>query len=184
MVKIMRYANDETAKKLVELQIKNKEYTLTLYNSIIETLAKFDGKQVTKRIETALRKIDDNIRVENEYNSLIIKMGFYDINKRSVKTESGIAYLKESEETICHCCRFSSYGDGVLNEDNSLNYENIKKQLIKHKEYMEESAKEIKSQLENVESIISEYEELEKKCKDFNHNTNWCISEYFGIKRF
>lgn len=180
----MRYVNDETAKKLVELEIKNREYAFSLYDEIIEVLAKFDGKQVTKRIETALRKIDDNIRVENEYNSFIIKVGFWNIEKRSVKTENGIAYLENSEETICHCSRFSSYGDGVLNENNSLNYENIKKQLIKHKEYMEESIKEIKSQLANVETIISEYEELEKKCQDFNRDTNFCISEYYGLKRF
>lgn len=174
----MRYTNDETAKKLVELEIKNREYAFSLYDEIIEVLAKFDGKQVTKRIETALRKIDDDIRVENEYNSFIIKVGFWDIEKRSVKTENGIAYLENSG----HCSRFSSYG--VLNENNSLNYENIKKQLIKHKEYMEESIKEIKSQLANVETIISEYEELEKKCQDFNRDTNFCISEYYGLKRF
>ena len=180
----MRYVNDGTAKKLVELQIANREYTFSLYDEIIEVSTKFDGKQVTKRIETSLRKIDDNIRVENEYNSFIIKVGFWDTEKRSIKTENGIAYLKDSEETLCHCARFSSYGDCVLNEDNSLNYEAIKTQLVKHKEYMEKSTLEIKEQLADIETIISEYEELEKKCKDFSHNTNWCISEYFGIKRF
>jgi len=180
----MRYANDETAKKLVELEIKNREYAFSLYDEIIEVLAKFDGKQVTKRIETALRKIDDNIRVKNEYNSFIVEVGFWNIEKRSVKTENGIAYLKNAEETLCHCARFSSYGDGVLNEDNSLNYEAIKTQLVKHKEYMEKSTLEIKEQLADIETITSEYEELEKKCQEFNAKKNWCISEYYGLKRF
>ena len=114
----MRYVNDETAKKLVELQIKNREYAFSLYDEIIEVLAKFDGKQVTKRIETALRKIDDNIRVENEYNSFIIKVGFWGTEKRSIKTENGIASASLEIGKTYTCIPY--YGMNIYTDDKKI----------------------------------------------------------------
>ena len=65
----MRYNySDEVSKKLVELELKNRKEMLGMYDDIINVMSKFDGKQFTKRVDTALKKINPNIRAKLEYN--------------------------------------------------------------------------------------------------------------------
>lgn len=176
----------EISKQLVELELKNRRYVLSLFDSIIETLSKFDGKQVNKRIDTALKKIDKNLSFTMEYNSFIIKLWYEDrsITKRNGDEIGNTYYLKDNYKTIVHCCVHSSYGDCVVNNDGRLIFENLKKQLLKNKEYIEQSIFEIENQSSNVNDIISEYKELINKCNKFNNKVNWCIATYYDIKRF
>lgn len=181
------YAPDmEISKQLVELEIKNRKYVLSLFDSIIETLSKFDKKQVNKRIDTALKKIDKNLSFTMEYNSFIIKLWYKDrsITKRNGDEIGNTYYLKDNCETIVHCCVHSSYGDSVVNDDVRLIFESLKEQLLESKEYIEQSIFEIENQLSKVDDIISEYQELIDKCNKFNNKLNWCIAEYYNIKRF
>lgn len=180
------YNNDmELSKKLVELEIKNRKYLVSLYDSVLECLKKFDGKQVTKRIDTALKKIDNNISMRNEYNSFLIELYFED---RMVKEENSYNchYLKNHSDCFCHCCRFSSYGDGVINVDNtnSLNYVILEKEMLKYKDYFINSIEESEKQLQNINSLVEEYKELQEKCNAFNKKIHWSIAEYYNIKRF
>ena len=65
----MRYNySDKVSKKLVELELKNRKEMLGMYDDIINVMSKFDGKQFTKRVDTALKKINPNIRAKLEYN--------------------------------------------------------------------------------------------------------------------
>lgn len=181
------YVSDmEISKQLVELELKNRKYILSLFDSIIETLSKFDGKQVNKRIDTALKKIDKNLSFTMEYNSFIIKLWYEDrsITKINGDEIGNTYYLKDNYETIVHCCIHSSYSDGVVNDDGRLIFEYLKEQLLKNKGYIEQSIFEIKSQLSKVDDIISEYKELIDKCNKFNDKINWCIATYYNIKRF
>lgn len=177
--------NMEISRKLVELEIKNRKYLVSLYNEVLECMKKFDGKQVTKRIDTALKKIDSNIHMRNEYNSFVIELYFED---RMIKEENSYNchYLKNSYENFCHCCRFSSYDDGVINVDNtnSLNYARLEKEMLKQKDYFVKSIEETERQLQNIDSLVAEYKELQEKCNDFNKKVNWSIAEYYNIKRF
>lgn len=182
----MRYnVDDNVSKKLVELEIKNKKQMLTLYDGIIETLAKFDNKPITKRIETALKKnVSKHITVKRDYNSFIINYWFDD---RSVNINSKWYYLKNDYGNFVHACCHSSYNDGVLNYGDikeTLNFENLKTQLLIHKEYIEKNIKEMENNLKNIDKLIKEYEDIRKKCKEFNSNVGYSIAEYYGIKRF
>lgn len=49
--------------KLADLQIKNWRGAMELAPAVIEVLKTFDGKKITKRLETALQKINPHIRV-------------------------------------------------------------------------------------------------------------------------
>lgn len=173
--------NMEVSKKLVELENKNRKCMVSLYDSVLECLKKFDGKQVTKRIETALKKIDNNINLDSSGNSLIISLYFKD---RLIQNEDRCYYLKNFYENFCHCSRFSSCGDGILNSDNSLNYEMIEKEMIKHKEYIIKSIEESEKQLKNIDYLMLEYEELKNQCNQFNHKIHRSIAEHFDIKSF
>lgn len=73
----MTYYNikpQEVSKKLVELEISNRKLALSLFDDIIKTLERFDGKQANKRIDTALKKINENLSFSREYNSFIINL--------------------------------------------------------------------------------------------------------------
>lgn len=180
----MYYNNDmELSRKLLKLEIKNRKYLISLYDSVLECLKKFDGKQVTKRIETALKKIDDNIHMKNDGNSFVIELYFKD---RSISHNNGYYYLKNSDENFCYCSRFSSYGDGVINVDNtnSLNYAILEKEMLKHKDYLIQSIEKSEKQLKDIDSLIEEYKDLQEKCNDFNNKIHWSIAEYYNIKRF
>ena len=72
--KMLNNSSNEMSEKLVLLEIKNKKEMLKLYDGVIETLEKFDGKEITKRIQTALQKnVSKDLYVVREYNSFIIK---------------------------------------------------------------------------------------------------------------
>lgn len=181
------YAPDtEISKQLIELELKNMRYMLSLYDKVIEALSKFDGKQVNKRIDTALKKIDKNLSFTMEYNSFIIKFLYEDrgVTKKMDDGYERAYYLKDDYEIMAHCCVHSSYGDGVVNDNGKLIFNILKEQLLKSKEYIEQSIFEIENQLSKVDDIISEYKELINKCNKFNNKVNWCIAEYYDIKRF
>ena len=57
------------AKALTELDIKNRKYIETLYPQIEETVKQFDGKILNRRLETALKKINNQIDTERNDNS-------------------------------------------------------------------------------------------------------------------
>ena len=178
----MRYnVSDEISKKLVELEIANRELMLTMYDAIEETLKKFDGKIFSKRIETALKKnVSENIRVKREFNSVIIEFYF---ENRMVEYNNSIAYLKNSYEYFAHMTAYSEQYPHILDNE-KLVYSEVLKELEKTKEYLKESVDKMKTALTEINNILTEYEELREKCREFNSKTNWAITEYYGIKYF
>ena len=176
--------SDEVSRKLVELEIENRKEMLTMYDGILEVLAKFDGKVFSKRVETALKKnVSDNIRVKREYNSLIIDY-YYNNRYIKYKEDGSCAYLKDTYGTFVHATCYSSYDDGCMGNKDTIIFDKLKVQIEKTREYIEKSVKEMEIALATVDETIKEYEELKKKCAEFNHSTNWCISQYYDIKRF
>lgn len=180
--------SDGISKKLVELEIENRREMLKMYDGILEVLAKFDGKVFSKRVETALKKnVSENIGVKREFNSLIINYYYKNrcINyKEDGKEYESCAYLKDTHGTFVHAICYSSYDDGCMGNKDTIIFDKLKEQIDKAREYMEKSVKEMEIALAKVDETIKEYEELKKKCYDFNHSTNWCISQYYDIKRF
>lgn len=185
----MRYnVSDEVSKQLVELEIANRKEMLKLYDGVIETLAKFDGKIYSKRVETALKKnVSDRISVERSFNSLIIKY-YYENRCVTYKNDgseyTNCAYLKDTYDNFVHATCYSSYDDGCMADKDTIIFDKLKAQIVKTKEYMENSIVEMENALVNIDKIIREYEELKAKCDAFNSKKNWCISEYYAIKSF
>lgn len=189
----MKYLNIEDAKKLTLLEVEAKQKAIKLYDDIILTLSKFDEKIPSKRIDTALKKIDSNLSFKENGNSLIIELY---IEKRSFKSDNANSwiYLDFTSENIVYCSRFSKYG-GVLNggennidypleKQNTINFELLKKQLEKTKEQKEKHIEILKTQLENVEELIKEHDELVEQLKSFNSKVHHSIANNFDLTKF
>ena len=137
----------ETDKRLVELEIANRELMLTMYDAIEETLKKFDGKIFSKRIETALKKnVSANIRVKREFNSIIIEFHF---ENRMVEYDNRVAYLKNSSEYFAY---MPAYSEQLDNE--KLVYSEVLKELEKTKEYLKESVDMMKTALTDLQKSV------------------------------
>lgn len=173
----------EASKKLVELEIENRKYVLSLYPSVAEVLSHFDGKQITKRIETALQKIDKHLYIRREYNTFSVK---YYCENRSIKGDNGNwHYLKNSEIHLFDATCFDAYEeDGILNTDNTLNFEKLNVIIEGDKNYIGKETTNMQKDLAEIEAYIEEYKELEKQCKDFNNKIDYTVKEYFNLKDF
>src|SRR5574344_2004139 len=61
------YINVDTVKKLLELDAKNIHLALEVIPKVKDILKKFDGKKITKRIQTALDVLDcDEFHISTE----------------------------------------------------------------------------------------------------------------------
>ena len=67
----MGYTNED-ARKLVELEIQNRKEALKLYPEIIKVVEQFDGKVLNKRLETALKKVNERLCCKRGYSDFRI----------------------------------------------------------------------------------------------------------------
>lgn len=189
----MKYLNIGDAKKLTLLEVEAKQKAINLYDDILTTLSKFDGKIPSKRIDTALKKIDSNLRFKEDGNSLIIELY---IEKRSFKSEIADSWIHFdfTTENIVYCSRFSKY-DGVLNsgendincppeKQNTINFGLLKEQLEKTKEQKTKHIETLKAQLENVEELIKEHNKLVEQLKAYNSKVHYSIANNFDLTKF
>jgi len=188
-----KYLSVADATKLTELEIKAKEKAISLYDEVIEALAKFDGKTITKRIETALKKIDSDLYIKQDSS---FKVCLY-ISDRSFETENGNwIYLDFSEVGMVYASYYT-YGDsiGILhggNEEkdcpyeqlNTLNFENLKALMLKQKTYQQDRFKTLKEQLEHVNEYKQMHDDLLKQVKDYRGKVDYTIRQNFDLNSF
>lgn len=172
--------NMESKRKLVELEIKANNKALGLIEEVKEVILKFDGKVPNKRVDTALKKIDDCLSFKAEFNSFIIDMFIRD---RSFDNGNNWVYIKNTVINICHCACQSMYGDSCLNEDGTINSEAVIIGLEKRKESLKSYNEEMIKSLNEIEDKIKEYEELKKTIRAFNDSVNYTVANYFEIDK-
>lgn len=175
----MYYIDKEKAVKLSNLHIEAMKTALTFTDEIKEVLQKFNGKPITKRIDTALKKINSNLYIKREYNSFRIE---WIIENHCFGENSMAYYIKEHTINILWASCFSSYGDGILDSENCLIAEKAIEQLEKAREQMEKDISNSIRQLENIESTIAEHERIKEELKEFNRSVNWLINNYFELR--
>lgn len=175
----MYYIDKEKAMKLANLHIEAMKTALNFTDEIKEVLQKFNGKPITKRIDTALKKIDSNLHMSREYNSFRIN---WFVENRCFCENGGAYYIKEYAINILWATCFSSYGDGVLDSENCLISEKAIKELDRQNEQTKESIKNATEQLANIENAISEHERIKKELESFNRSVNWLVNSYFELR--
>lgn len=78
-------SNKESQVKYLRAQAEYDFAWVKYFDEICETIAKYDGKQATKRIATALKKVNSNITFDVEkdnHGSGYIYIGWYDFDGR------------------------------------------------------------------------------------------------------
>lgn len=84
-------SNKESQIKYLRAQAEYDFAWTKYFDEICEVIARYDGKQATKRIATALKKVNDNISFDVEKGnggSGYIYIGWYDFDGRIWRNDS------------------------------------------------------------------------------------------------
>ena len=179
-----RYSNED-ARNLVELEIKNRKEALKLYPEIIKVVEQFDGKVLNKRLETALKKVDERISCDRGFYHF--EIAFNTINSRSCAsvTSPGICnYLQD------YCIVLNSYLETYFvdrMEESFLENERIRASvlidsLLKGKEYLEKSVAELEKGIDRAEEWRSRIDQLKKEMESIRKEIPYIIADYYGIE--
>lgn len=165
-------------KKLVELEIKNMKLVLTMFNDVRKIITDFDNKTLNKRLDSALKTINKNIHVTQQYNSIEI---LYRCEERFFQENGNTHYIKYDRITFADGCMASSYNDEVLTDDRRIIASRFLKFMDKQENYLRKQIAEMTEQLERIETIIAQRNKILKTMKDFNESINYTIRDYFGL---
>ncbi len=166
-------------KQLIELEVKAKEKAANLIPEIIKMLPKFHGKVANKRLNTALKAIDQNLSFKMEYNSFKISMHIQD---RDVVNSEGVwEYINNFEVTIVHDSIISGNGDGIC-QNGTIDSNRLIEILTSSEKSLRDHIQEITNQLANIDAILNEYKMIKKSIDIFERQTNWIIRSYYDIK--
>ena len=184
----MSYVDKELARKLVMLEIQNRKEALELYDKIIPVIKKFDGKVLNKRLETALKAVDERLRVDGGYSSFRIEMRPKSNIVFSDKVDANgyreCAYV-DDRELCLNTVLFTtlSYYDRkvMLDEDNRIIADVILEALKSGKKKMEENIADLEANFDKVEEFEKHLEELRKEMEDAMNEIPFLIRNYFGL---
>ena len=162
---------------LIHKELNNINKALNVFDKVIEVVKEYEGKTFSKRFDTALKKIDNNIRIRKEFNSFDIIYCNYSIEDRYV---NGAGYIKNDYNYIAGLCVYS-YNDNynALSEDNKIVSENIITSIERQRLSLKRRIEEIKAYYENEERLKLEKEEIEKRIKEYNDSIPYLIDEYY-----
>ena len=172
--------SDEHRKQLIDLELAIKEQAIKLAPAVKEVVKKYDDKTLSKRLETALKKIDKRLYVHNEWNSFDIK--FIEHDKRSIQTSRFTEYVEHNDVYIASTCRQNAYGDSSLTYDNRIIADVVNASIDRNVASAAESIKEVREQLKQVETFRANKRRLEDETKQHNDKINYTIQRYFDLE--
>jgi hypothetical protein len=172
-------ANDRAA--LVRLHLKAYQEAIDIAPAVIEVIKRFDGKQANKRIDTALKEINPNLKFSSEYSWAEIEM--YIENRYYRGDGYAAGYVSSSTVQIVHACNYtgekahlSPVIDGKLNA--AVVVEGIEIYVEQHKSLIET----VTEQLQRVDEMRIERERIIKESQAFNSALSWMIDDYFELR--
>ena len=169
----------ETAIKLIELEIENLEKAVKVINEIKKIVPKFDGKTPSKRIDTALKAIDKNLRFETRYNSFVIEL--YKEIRHVQDTPQTVVYSNSHSTFILHASIKSSYGDGVCQND-TIDGKIFLAELETSQEHKKAFIVKLRAELGNLDNIIVNHARIKKEKELFLSGVSSLTREYFDLK--
>lgn len=183
------YNNPNIPKALVELELKNKKYVLSLYDRIIEVVKKFDGKILNKRFETAIKSIDSNLSVDNRGgNSIYI---VYYCSNRMIKMDGGCNYIKHSEISLnSYATTYitTNYRDEqycVVTIDEKFNKRidanAFIDKLVEGKKNIENEVSAVEEKHEKIAEYEATLKELKKQIEDTCKEIPYMLQQYYNL---
>lgn len=181
-----KYYCNQDAENLVKLEIKNRKEALKLYDGIIETAVKFDGKILNKRFETALKKVDERLSCERNYSWFEINFCDWDNRScQSVKKDSlgysHTLYLSNFELRLnSYLQTYSTSGESFLNEERIIASVLIES-LKSGKEKIEKDIERLENSIDKVDAWKEKLKELKIEMEKTMEEIPYIIRDYYDI---
>jgi len=169
---------DNIKRELINKQLKGYQEAIELIPQIVEVAKKFDGKVISKRFDTAIKKVNKNLSFTLEYNSFRVK---YYNRDRYISGESYAEYIQEDVVDLVFGCIKSSYGDGIC-QDGVFVFDNFVKGIEGRKGMLAKYIKETSEQLERVEQLTKEQKQLKEAIEQHNDGVNFIVEYYYGVR--
>lgn len=170
----------ELALKLLKREIEIEKNALKLFDEIGKTLLSFNGKVANKRLDTALKAIDNRLSFKIEYNSFRFIYAEYD--NRYVTVGDKGAYITDCTVNILWATVSSVYGDQALDENQKIISDNLIKQLKAQQISIKSHIEIVEKQIKQIDDIISEFNSICEQIRSFNDKTDYLIRGYFDLK--
>jgi hypothetical protein len=145
---------------------------------VLELAEKWQGKTYNKRFLTALQKIDDMFHID-KVAGLYLYFAFYNdrcITMENYKNSGGYAEVTYIEGQYYHLCLSKNclFDESTIKDD-------LVNDLIKAKEYYQNAFDDLFNQLQNLDSIIEEYNKIKELYNDFENKTNYTIRQELDL---
>ena len=130
-------------------------------------------KKYNKRLETALKKIDEHFTIDNRYG-LYLEYNFYDTNERSFLMDNGQTYYISNYKHII--LGLSNLGkEGFVTEG-------LAELLLGHASVYKQEYEELEKQLPKVQDIILEYKTIVATYNTFEDKINDNIQSILDLR--
>lgn len=169
----MYYYREEDASRLVNAEVAARNKVLSLYGEIIRTVQSFDGKVLNKRLETALKKIDNHLNLDFcSYNFYIS----YNTREFSIISTSG-NYLYLENIRMCFC-------SNATNEEGRICADEIVKALYRYMDIIENTVDAIQEK----RGLVSEYKnrmlDISNSLNELRDEIPSIIRHYYGLDAY
>ena len=166
-------------KTISDVKIKKLKLQATFLRKIADAfkneqvralLIKWQGKKYNKRLLNALREIDEHFYIDSTYSSISLEYNFYSWQERSFQDEEyGSVYVDDYKFNVMTL----GYNKEVFTEINDKINNIIK--------IYENSYNQIIEQINDIESIIGQYNTLAQRMNELNNNTHYMIRHEFDM---
>ena len=171
--------SEDQIKELVKMELAITKNAINLAEDVKKVVTKFDGKQLNKRLQTELQKIDDRLSLNTDFNSFDIL--FSDYENRSITTDRGCYYVNNNSVIIAGTAKRNAYGDSSTTEDNKIIAAAVIASIDKQVEYLTKTVKQIEEQLENIAIYKQQKRQIVDQIKEHNKSITFTIRNYFDL---
>lgn len=168
---------NKLATKLNALSMSNLKEVLNLIDGVLVVFEKYDGKQITKRIETALKEVNDDLylNIGKDYcNRKTVSLSFYYKN-RNVFEEVQNGY------------RIAHYIDDLYYslldfQGETVDYVSIKKCLENVRIRIEKKIDKMVETERKIDKIKSERARLIKELNELMEGVDYETAKYYNLR--
>ena len=180
----MKNLSIETATELAKLQIEEELDALKFVPAITELLKKWNGKQINKRLDSALKQIDPRIGYHVRYGTFYISVAVRS-DYISVPSGHGVSlahYLSSRQTELLQGEMIDLTGNGkAATIEGNLNAAPLLESMTRRAESIRKSCEQATEQIEKVPDLIAERDRLAKAVEDFSRGLNAKIRDYFDL---
>lgn len=168
----------------LNIALERESINPDMISAIKEVFKKFDGKQYTKRFDTALKAVNENLSVDYSYNTFAIDYNWS--GRNSVKVGNSWYYADRRETIlhgVCETC-YESMREEAVYEGRVLHADRLCKMLDKRVEYLNNYANELETDKLRIDDYRKRANQIQALAEKLSNDCPPLIGDIFGIKRY